>query len=123
MQYVAFVFAIFGFISYLQISSLKKRIENLERELTKVNGTSYQEDRYALLKAIKSYVGQKVNIDLKEDHEDIDIINYGNTRYGSNTVLDVDDEWVLLRIDSKKGTKDKLIRLESIERISAVRDQ
>ena len=42
MQYVAFVFAIFGFISYFQISSLKKRIENLERELTKVNGTSYQ---------------------------------------------------------------------------------
>ena len=75
-----------------------------------------------MLQAIKSYVGQKVNIDLKEDHEDMDIINYGNTRYGSNTVLDVDDEWVLVRINSKKGTKDKLLRLESIQRISALRD-
>ena len=122
MQYVAFVFAIFGFMAYLQISSLKKRVDDLERELTKVRGTSYQEDRSALLQAVRSYIGQKVKIDLKEDHMDVDIINYGNAKNGSNTVLDADDEWVLVRIDSKKGTKDKLIRLESIERISAIRE-
>lgn len=119
MQYVAFVFGIFGLMAYLQISSLKKRVADLERELANVKGTSYQKNRSSLLQAVSSYKGQKVNIEFKEDYQDPDIISYGNSKYGSNTILDVDDEWVLLRIESKRGDKDKLIRLESISRISA----
>ena len=118
MQYIAFVFGIFGFMAYLQISSLKKKVADLERELTGVKGTSYQKERSALLQIVRSYIGKKVDIELKEDHQDVDIVNYGNSKYGSNIILDVDDEWVLLRIESKKGKKDKLIRLESVNRIS-----
>lgn len=118
MQYIAFVFGIFGFLAYLEISSLKKRITDLERELTKVKGTSYQENHSSLLHVVSSYIGQKVIINFKEDYQDVDVVTYGNSKYGSNTVLDVDDEWVLLRIESKRGTKEKLIRLEAISRIS-----
>ena len=57
---------------------------------------------------------------MKEDHGDMDIINYGNSKYGSITVLDSDDEWLLIHIESPKETMDKLIRLESIERISLI---
>ena len=64
-----------------------------------------------------------MNLDLKEDHEDVDVTMYGNTKHGSNTILDVDDEWMLVRIDTPKGTKEKLLRLESVERISVLAEQ
>ena len=99
-------------------SSLKSRIDALEEQLSKVGGTTYHAGRQDLLRAARSYVGQKVSLDLKEDHEDVDVVMYGNTRHGSNTVLDVDDDWMLVRIDTPKGTKTKLIRLGSIEGIS-----
>lgn len=118
MQYVALVFGIFGLMAYLEISSLSKRVTELERELTRVRGTSYQENHASLLQIVSSYIGQKVVIDLKEDYQDVDVVIYGNSKYGSNVVLDVDDEWVLLRIESKKGNIEKLIRLEAISRIS-----
>ena len=120
MEYLGFIFGIFGLYAYLQVSSLKNRISDLERELTKMKGTSYHEDRTALVKSVREYIGQKVNIDLKEDHKDVDIINYGNTKHGSNTVLDADNEWLLFRIETPKKTVEKLIRMESVERISLI---
>ncbi len=122
MEYVAFVFAIFGFMAYFQISALKRKVENLEEQLTKIQGTPASLDRSALTSAIKTYVGQKVRIDLKEDHEDADIVMYGNSKHGSNTILDVDDDWFLVRISSPKGDKTKMIRLSSVERISLVKE-
>lgn len=118
MEYAAFVFAIFGLFAYTSLSSLKTRVDRLERQLTQIRGTSYHEDRKSLLSIVKSCIGKNVSIDLKEDHEDADIIGYGNTGHGSNTVMDADEEWLLVRIESPKGTKEKLIRMESVERIS-----
>lgn len=122
MEYLGFIFGIFGMMAYLQISSLKNRVSELERELTKMKGTSFHEDRSALVQATRTYTGQKVNIELKEDHEDIDIINYGNTKHGSITVLDADEEWMLVEVVTPKGTKKKLIRMESVERISVIKE-
>ena len=120
MEYVAFVFGIFGLISYLQVSSLKGRIDALERQLAKMEGTSYREERMSLLQMVQERVGMPVKIDLKEDHEDTDIVMYGNTRHGSNTILDADEDWLLVRVEGPKGTKEKLIRMESVERIRTV---
>ena len=119
MEYIGFVFGIFGLMAYLQISSLKSRISELERELTSMKGTSYQKDRNALLEASTSYIGKKVKVALKEDHEDFDIINYGNTKHGSIVILDADSEWMKIRITDARGSKEKLIRMESIQRITA----
>ena len=118
MEVLAYILGIFGLVAFLQSSSLKGRIDALEEQLSKVGGTTYHAGRQDLLRAARSYVGQKVSLDLKEDHEDVDVVMYGNTRHGSNTVLDVDDDWMLVRIDTPKGTKTKLIRLGSIEGIS-----
>ncbi len=123
MGIIGFVFGIFGLMAYLQTSSLKKRVAGLERELAGMQGTKFHEDRAALIAAAKTYVGRQVNLDLKEDHEDVDIVMYGNTKHGSNTILDVDDGWMLVRIDTPKGTKEKLLRLESVERISVLAEQ
>ena len=120
MQYAAFVFAIFGFMAYLQQSSLQKRVAELERELTKMKGTSYADSREELIRAARSYIGQKVRLALKEDYPDADILMYGNTKHGTNTILDADGDWILVRIDSAKGSKEKLIRAGSVQRISLV---
>ena len=123
MQYAAFVFAIFGFMAYLQQSSLQKRVAELERELTKMKGTSYADSREELIRAARSYIGQKVRLALKEDYPDADILMYGNTKHGSHTILDVDRDWLLVHIESPKTNKDKLIRLEALTGISAVNDE
>lgn len=123
MEILGYIFGIFGLMAYLQIPELKRSIENLERELTRTQGTSYHIDRKALIQAVGSYIGKKVNIYLKEDHEDADIMNYGNTKHGSVTILDTDDEWILIRVDSKKKTVTKLIRLESVEGISVLAEE
>ena len=122
MGVVGFVFGIFGLWAYLEVPKLKTRITDLERELTRMQGTSFHEDRAALYEAAKGYVGKTVNLELEEDHEDVDVTMYGNTKHGSNTILDVDDEWMLVRIDTPKGTKEKLLRLESVERISVLEE-
>lgn len=122
MEYVGIVFGIFGLFAYLQLSSLKKRINKLEEELAGIAGTSLFEERRALLDAVETYIGKQVIIDLKEDCEDVDIVMYGNSKHGTNTILDADSDWMIVRIDSAKGSKEKLIRAGSVQRISLVNE-
>ena len=116
---IGFVFGIFGLVAYMQISPLKTRIAGLERELTRMRGTTYHETRSSLMDAAQSCIGRSVTLELAEDHEDGDVFNYGNTKHGSITILDADEEWLYIQIESPKGTKRKLLRMESVERISA----
>ena len=118
MEYLGFIFGIFGLLAYLQISPLKRRMDKLEEELTRTKGTSFHKDRQSLMSVIRSYTGEKVILTLKEDYMDVDIVSYGNTKHGSNTILDADEDWMLIRIETPKGYKQKLIRLESIQSVS-----
>ena len=122
MQYLGFVFGIFGLMAYLELSEMKKRVSSLEEELTKLKGTTYHEERTSLLQAARSYIGEKVRIELKEDQGDVDIINYGNTKYGSIVIQEADDTWLKIIVETPKGRKEKLIRMESIERISLIKE-
>ena len=122
MEYVGFVFGIFGLLAYLQFSSLKKRVTALEEELAGIAGTPSFEERRALLDAVESYIGKQVTLDLKEDCGDVDIAMYGNSKHGTNTILDADGDWILVRIDSARGSKEKLIRAGSVQRISLVNE-
>ena len=118
MEVVAFIFGVFGLVAFLEVSSLKRKVGNIEDQLSKLSGTSYHDDRTALGKIARDNLGKRVALELAEGHEDVDVVSYGNTKHGSNTILDADDEWMLVRIDTPKGSKDKLIRLGSVERIS-----
>ncbi len=117
METVAFVFGIFGLFAFLQIPSLNRKVKNMEDQLSKLSGTSYHEGRATLGKMARDNIGKRVVLELAEGHEDVDIVMYGNTKHGSNTILDADDEWMLVHVDTPKGSKDKLIRLGSVERI------
>ena len=120
MEYLGIIFGIFGLVAYAELASLKKKVTALEKELSGIAGTPSFEERRALLDAVEAYIGKQVVLDLKEDCEDADIMMYGNSKHGSNTILDADDDWILVRIDSAKGSKEKLIRAGSIQRISLV---
>ena len=120
MEYLGIIFGIFGLVAYAELASLKKKVTALEKELSGIAGTPSFEERRALLDAVESYIGKQVVLDLKEDCEDADIMMYGNSKHGSNTILDADDDWILVRIDSAKGGKEKLIRAGSVQRISLV---
>ena len=72
-----------------------------------------------MVELAKECIGKPVRIDLKEDYEDADIMMYGNSKVGTNTILDVDEDWMRVRVESaKKKPKEKLIRLEAVQRIS-----
>jgi len=121
MEYLGilgFVFGIFGLMAYTSMGTLKRRVEVLEEALSNMKGTTYHDDRESLLKIATGYIGKKVKIELKEDHEDMDISYYGNSKHGSNTIVECDRDWMLVHVESPKGNKDKLIRMESIKRIT-----
>ena len=118
MEYIGIVFGIFGLVAFVQLSSLEKKVKVLEEELAGIAGTSLFEERRALRNAVEGYIGKQVILDLKEDYRDVDIAMYGNSKHGTNTIVDADDDWLLVRIDSAKGSKEKLIRAGSVQRIS-----
>ena len=123
MEYIGIVFGIFGLLAYIELFSLKKRVVALEEELAGIAGTASYEERRSLLDAVSGDIGKQVNLELKEDCEDVDIMMYGNTKHGSNTILDADGEWILVRVDSAKGSNEKLIRVGSVQRISLVNEK
>ena len=118
MEYIGLVFGIFGILAYVELSSLKKKVATLEEELAGIAGTASFEERRALLDAVDQYIGKRVILHMKEDCQDVDIVMYGNSKHGTNTILDVDGDWLLVRIDAPKSSKEKLIRAGSIQRIS-----
>lgn len=118
MEYIGFVFGIFGLMAYLEISGLKKRIGKLEEQLSKMSGTSYAKEKQSLKQIVTSLIGEDVELSFKEDEMDFDVINYGNTKYGKTILLDADEDWIKVRIVTPKEEKIKLIRVSSIARIT-----
>ena len=60
---------------------------------------------------------------LVEQMEDIDVISHGNVKGGANIILDVDDEWMLVRINGPKKSFEKLLRLSAVESLTVVETQ
>ncbi len=120
MVYVAFVFGLFGLIAFCEIESMKKRINDLENMLAKMEGSPLYETRTSLVRVAGTYIGKTVKLHMKEDYTDFDIVNYGNTKHGLVTILDVDDDWMHVRITTPKGVKEKLLRIDGVGGIAEV---
>ena len=120
MEYVCLVFGIFGFIAFCQMSSLETKLKNLEEQFSKMEGTPAHAQRMELIEASKEYIGKNVQLHLKEDYQDIDITLYGNTKKGSNTIVDCDEDWMLVHVETPKGEKNKLIRMNAIMRVTVI---
>lgn len=122
MKYLIIIMAILGFLAYCEMSSLRRRIAKLEEAQVKAKGSPAYEERIVMVELARSYIGDKVKIEQKEDYLDSDIISYGNSKHGSITILDVDNDWIKVVIKTPKGEKTKLLRLSGIERISRLKE-
>lgn len=118
MEYMGITFGIFGLLAFCNVIALQSRVTKLEKQLSQVEGTSFYEERKSLAEAVYAYIGKDVKIEMKEDEPDVDILSYGNGKYGKNVILDADEEWMLVESSGPKGTKEKLIRISSVKRIT-----
>ena len=120
MEYAAFVFAIFGLMAYVSMSSLKNRVSALEDQLSKMKGTMSFESRDSLRKLVTDNIGKTVYLKMREDYTDQDIYLAVYQKKGI-TILDADEGWVLVSIETPKKTLTKLIRIESIQSVDVVK--
>ena len=116
MQYAAFVFGIFGLFAYLEVSSLKKRIDDLEEQMRSTPGTQYAEAKESFVRVARQYIGRAVTLEMKEDELDQDVMMCWMKK-GTCTLIDMDDDWMLVKTEYGKTVKTKLIRTRSVERI------
>ena len=121
LTYLGFVFGLMGFLAFCSQSDLKRRIKRLEHELASTKGSSYAVARESLAKLASQNIGKTVKISFKEDCWDSDVMVYGNTK-GKNTILDADDNWILVEISTPKKTIEKLFRIDSIDGITLVKE-
>ena len=117
MEYAAFAFAIFGFMAFMSLSSLKSRVRSLEAQMRSLQGTDYAAEKASLIAAAREYIGKPVKLSFKEDEEDPDALITG-MKMGTCTLLDVDEDWLLVRIEHHKTVKEKLIRVDSVRGVS-----
>ena len=123
METMAYIFGFFGFLAFCCMSSLQSRIKKMENKFEEhfasAKGTPSYEERMALLKVIRGYVGKKVTLEFQGEEFDNDLVN-AEVRKGSCTILDADRDWVLVNVSYDKVNKDKLIRLKEISRIKGI---
>ncbi|MBR5429036.1 MAG: hypothetical protein IK116_00770 [Firmicutes bacterium] len=117
MEYVGFVFGVFGLLAFLSLSSLKRRVRSLEMQLSSLQGTDYAAEKASLLAAARGYIGKPVKLSFKEDEEDGDAL-LAAMKKGVCTLLDADEDWLLVHLEHNRVVKDKLIRLDSVKGIT-----
>lgn len=118
MEIIGFIFGIFGFMAFISLSSLKGRVRSLEMQMRSLQGTGYAAEKASLREAARAYIGQPVKLSFKEDEEDPDVL-LCNVKAGTCTLADVDEDWLLVRLEHNHSVKEKLIRLESLASIGS----
>lgn len=105
--WVAFIFAI---IASSTASTAIAKVKKLERTMKNINIV----DTVAIKNTLLNNIGKKIEIETEE---------VLNLLYGNNVfVEDVDDEWVLLRSETKSKNKKVYTVLIKIEDIKSVKE-
>lgn len=104
MESVGFVF---GLVAFVWCLSLSNRITTLERIIKNAGIVDIEKEE--LKQVLKKNIGKSGKLDFESWKEDADIQNR------VCTILDVDGEWVSLRVEKKNV--EKLVRIEVIKSI------
>lgn len=116
MQYIIWIPALLGLYAFLSMGELKTRISRLEAQLSSIKGSPAHAEKAALRKLLVDYVNKKVELEFRGENFDGDLGVPGNTC----TVLAVDEEWVFVRIVTRKEEKEKLFRLSQISGVKGI---
>ena len=118
MEYVTWMWAFFGFLAFLQVTSLRGRLSNLESKLERKLRNDNDVDEFnhsdALRESLQKRIGEMVTFEFYDDEEDLDIANK-NPDFVQ--IVDVDEKWVLVHAEKGKKKIEKLIRISSIKGI------
>lgn len=120
METITMVWSIMGFIAFITLFSLRDRVIRLERQLSDCGNSRQFQSRDELGDRMREYIGKRIILGFYEDEEDIDVLTYAENPRGGVTVIDCDEKWVLVRIDTGKKSLQKLLRINSIKDISSV---
>lgn len=116
MEYIVWVPALLGLFAFLSIGELKTRINRLEDQLSSMKGSPAHAEKTALKKLLDDCVNKNVELEFRGDQYDGDLSVPGTTC----TVLAVDEEWVFVRIVTRKEEKEKLFRLSQISGVKGI---
>ncbi|MBQ9489000.1 MAG: hypothetical protein IJU80_03610 [Lachnospiraceae bacterium] len=116
MEYIIWIPAILGLFAFLSIGDLKNRISRLEDQLSFIKGSPAHAEKAAPRKLLNDYVNKNVELEFRGEQYDGDLSVPGNTC----TVLAVDEEWVFVRIVTRKEEKEKLFRLSQISGVKGI---
>ncbi len=117
MEHLVWLPAILGFLAYLEVDGLKKRIKKLEDQLGNVKDSPIHIEKTVLMKLLTEYIGKDIELEFCSEQYDPDIYNSSN----KCTVLAVDEEWVLIQISGKNCNKEKLFRLNQINGVKVIK--
>lgn len=107
------IFWIFGLFAFIQMWGLSARIRRLER--AKGNNSEIAD----LTEIIVTHIGKQIDtITFYEDEEDEDDDLECLGKNEKAFIEEVDEKWVLLRVEKAKKTVRKLIRISSIKGIA-----
>ncbi len=105
------IFWVFGLFAFIQMWGLSARIRRLE--MAKGNNTEIA----GLTEIIVTHIGKQIDtITFYEDEEDDDLECLGKNEKAF--IEEVDEKWVLIRVEKAKKTVRKLIRISSIKGIA-----
>lgn len=103
----------FGFMAFILIlfySDYPSKTKRIERELKRLKRKIKGENEMSIL--LSELIGKSCEIKMEED-----AISFGSSTLIC-TVLDLDDEWVKIRLRNQKDKLvEKLVRVENIESI------
>lgn len=110
--------AIFGLLAFFQVSAVAARLRRLERSENSAVHSERSSVKDDMRKILAPYTGKEIHLDFYEDEEDADLelINIGG--HNKIILLDMDEKWALVRIETPKNHRDKLIRISSIRGVS-----
>ena len=107
---------VFGFIAFIFVVTMPSKVSKLERQMREAGigeeGIALNGDLSA---SLEKRIGRQVKMDFYDGEADADMVSAKTV-----TIKDVDEKWVLVHLEGKKKTMDKLIRISTIKGITEV---
>lgn len=108
--------AILGLLAFFQVSQISSRLRRLERDGVSAPLSGRCSAKEDIAKVLAPCIGKEVVLDFYEDEVDRDLICATGKR--KIILLDIDSKWAMVRMETPKTHKDKLIRISSIKGVS-----
>ena len=107
---------VFGFISFVFVLTLQGKVSKLERQMREAGiGEEGAALNGNLSTSLEKRIGCQVKLDFYDGEADVDIASAKAV-----TIKDVDEKWVLVRLEHKKKACEKLIRISTIKGVTEV---